>query len=315
MALPLHPPLAPQLARSAKEVPRGDGWSYERKLDGFRAIVFVDGDAVHIQSRGGKPLDRYFPELRFGPGRYVVDGEIVVAGGRGGREDFGALQQRIHPAESRVRMLAEATPAAFAAFDLLAEGDAPLLERPFAERRARLEALAPGAGLAPVATSTDPEDAAPWLTGSEGVIAKRLDAPYRPGERQGMVKIKRVRTLDCVVMGWRPGKLEGTVGSLILGLYDGGALRPVGHCAGFTGARKRGLRDELAPYETGGRGSGEASRWSGGRDLEWVEMRPELVAEVSYDHASDGRIRHGARLLRWRHDRDPRSCTVDQLEA
>lgn len=315
MALPLSPPLAPQLARSAKEVPRGEGWVYERKLDGFRAIVFVDGDHVTIQSRGGKTLDRYFPELRFGPGRYVVDGEIVIAvGGDGDGEEFGALQQRIHPAESRVRLLAERTPATFAAFDLLADGDEPLLELPFGERRARLEALAPAAGLDPVATTTDPADAAPWLAGAEGVVAKRLDAPYRPGERHGMVKIKRVRTLDCVVMGWRPGKLEGTVGSLILGLYDGGTLRPVGHCAGFTGARKRGLRDELAPYETGGRGSGEASRWSGGRDLEWVEMRPELVAEVSYDHASDGRIRHGARLLRWRDDRDPASCTVDQLE-
>jgi ATP-dependent DNA ligase len=145
------------------------------------------------------------------------------------------------------------------------------------------------------------------------VIAKLLDAPYVPGKRHGMVKVKRVRTIDCVVMGWRPGRLEGTVGSLILGLYDGDALRPVGHCAGFTGARKRALRDELAPYETGGRGSGEASRWDGDRDLEWIEMRPELVAEVRYDHASDGRIRHGARLLRWRDDRDPRSCTFDQL--
>lgn len=315
MALPLSPPLAPQLARSAKEVPRGEGWVYERKLDGFRAIVFVDGGSAIVQSRGGKPLERYFPELAFPPGRYVLDGEIVIAAPGPEGEDFGALQARIHPAESRIRLLAEQTPAAFAAFDLLAEGDAALLDLPFAERRARLEALAGAGGVAPVESTGDPGRAAGWLQGAEGVIAKRADAPYRPGERQGMVKIKRVRTLDCVVIGWRPGKLEGTVGSLILGLYDGDGLRPVGHCAGFTGSRKKTLRGELAPFETGGRGSGEASRWSGGRDLEWVEMRPELVAEVSYDHASDGRIRHGARLLRWRDDRDPLTCTVDQLDA
>lgn len=315
MALPLSPPLAPQLARSATAVPLGDGWVYERKLDGFRAIVFVDGGSALVQSRAGKPLERYFPELAFPPGRYVLDGEIVIASDDLEGEEFGALQARIHPAESRIRMLAERTPAAFAAFDLLAEGDDALLDLPFAARRERLEALAGAGGIAPVESSADPGRAGGWLRSAEGVIAKRADAPYRPGERQGMMKIKRVRTLDCVVMGWRPGKLEGTVGSLILGLYDGDGLRPVGHCAGFTGSRKRTLRDELAPFETGGRGSGEASRWSGGRDLEWVEMRPELVAEVSYDHASDGRIRHGARLLRWRDDRDPRSCTVDQLDA
>lgn len=305
----LTPPIAPQLARSAANLPEGEGWSYERKLDGFRAIVTVDGDVAEVWSRAGKPLTRYFPELSFPAGRYVVDGEILIASDDG-REEFGLLQQRIHPAASRIARLAEETPAAFAAFDLLAVDGEELIGRPFAERRARLEALD---GLDPVETTTDPERAGGWLRTAEGVIAKRLDAPYEPGKRHGMVKVKRVRTLDCVVMGWRPGKLEGTVGSLILGLYDGDVLRPVGHCAGFTGARKRGLREELAPYETGGRGSGEASRWDGDRDLEWVEMRPELVAEVSYDHASDGRIRHGAKLLRWRHDRDPRSCTVDQL--
>ncbi len=315
MALPVAPPIAPQLARSAAEVPRGEGWVYERKLDGFRAIVLVDGDAVEIQSRGAKSLTRYFPELAFPPGRYVLDGEIVIAGDAGG-EEFGLLQGRIHPAASRVRMLAERFPAVFAAFDLLARDDEILMELPLAARRGALDELAAAlGGIAPVPTTSDPEAAAVWLTSAEGVIAKRLDAPYRPGQRHGMVKVKRVRTLDAVVVGWRPGTAEGTVGSLILGAYDGDALRPVGHCAGFTARRKRELRDELAPYETGGRGSGEASRWSGGRDLEWVELRPELVAEVSYDHASDGRIRHGARLLRWRPDRDPRSCTVDQLES
>jgi ATP-dependent DNA ligase len=313
VTLPLAPPVPPQLARSAREVPEGDGWSYERKLDGFRAIVFVDGPSVEIQSRSGKPLARYFPEIALPAGRYVADGEIVVAGDGGDEEDFGLLQQRLHPAASRVQLLAEQIPARFAAFDLLALGDEPLLEAPFGERRAALEEA--GLGLHPVETSVDPARAQEWLRTSEGVIAKRLDAPYRPGERHGMVKIKRVRTIDCVVIGWRPGTVEDTVGSLILALYDGGELRPVGHCAGFTGRRKRELRAELQPYETGGRGSGDPSRWSAGRELEWVELRPELVAEVSYDHASGGRIRHGARLLRFRDDRDPTSCTVDQLEA
>jgi ATP-dependent DNA ligase len=312
VTLPLAPPLPPQLARSAREVPEGEGWSYERKLDGFRAIVFVDGDDVEIQSRSGKPLARYFPEIALPPGRYVADGEIVVAGDGGGGEDFGLLQQRLHPAASRVEMLAETIPARFAAFDLLARGDESLLELPFGERRGALEA-APG--LDPVEASADPARAAEWLRTSEGVIAKRLDAPYLPGKRQGMVKIKRVRTIDCVVMGWRPGTTPETVGSLILGLYDDGGLRPVGHCAGFTAKRKRELRAELAPHESGGRGSGDPSRWSGGRELEWVELRPELVAEVSYDHASGGRIRHGARLLRFRDDREPESCRADQLDA
>lgn len=311
MSLPLSPPLLPQLARSAREVPLGEEWSYERKLDGFRAIVFVDGDAVEVQSRTGRPLRRYFPEIAFPPGRYVADGEIVVAGAASD-DDFGLLQQRLHPAASRVALLAEQTPARFAAFDLLAREGVVLLERPFGERRAALED--PGLGLEPVEATGDAARADEWLRTTEGVIAKRLDAPYEPGKRHGMVKIKRVRTLDCVVMGWRPGTDPELVGSLILGLYDGGALRPVGHCAGFTAKRKRELRGELAPYETGGRGSGDPSRWTGDRELEWVELRPALVAEVSYDHASGGRIRHGARLLRFRDDRDAASCTFDQLE-
>ncbi|HMO00024.1 MAG TPA: ATP-dependent DNA ligase [Miltoncostaeaceae bacterium] len=307
---PAGTPIPPQLAKPAKELPEGEGWAYERKLDGFRAIVRREGDALEVWSRAGKPLDRYFPELTFPPGRYVLDGEILIAGADGG-EEFGLLQQRIHPAASRIAMLAREFPAVFAAFDLLERDGEDLMGLPWSERRARLEAMD---GIDPVETTADPGRAREWLRTAEGVIAKRVDAPYTPGKRLGMVKIKRVRTLDCVVMGWRPGKAEGTVGSLILGLYDGDGLRPVGHCAGFPRARKLTLRDELAPYETGGRGSGEASRWDGGRDLEWREMRPELVAEVSYDHASDGRIRHGARWLRWRDDRDPRSCTVDQLD-
>jgi ATP-dependent DNA ligase len=309
--LPLGPPVAPQLAGSAKEPPRGDGWLYEPKLDGYRAIVFVAGDRRYVQSRGGKPLDRYFPELSFPPGRYVVDGEVVIDDPEGG-QDFEMLSQRIHPAASRIARLAREWPARFAAFDLLALGDESLLERPRAERRA-LAAEGLPEGLALMDGTVDPDAAELWLETGEGLIAKELAAPYRPGERLGMVKVKRRRTIDCVVMGWRPGTVEDTVGSLILGLYDGEVLRPVGHSASFTAARKRELREMVRPLESGERGSGEPSRWSAGRDSEWVGMRPELVAEVTYDHASGGRIRHGARLVRFRPDRDPRSCLFEQL--
>lgn len=323
MALPLSPPIAPQLALSRKALPEGEGWAYEPKWDGFRALAFVDGDDIFLQSRTGKPLRRYFPELDFPAGRYVLDGELVILG-EDGREEFDALQSRLHPAESRIRLLAERIPARFRAFDLLAEGDEALLKMPFGERRERLERLVARQGgrakaragsieLTPLARS--PGDAGPWLEGGEGVVAKRLDAPYRPGERKGMVKVKRVRTADCVVVGWRPGKEAGTVGSLILGLYDGGELRVVGHTSGFKAAEKRALRERLAPYETGERGSGDPSRWDAGRDLEWVSLRPELVVEVSFDHVSAGRIRHGTKILRWREDKAPRECTFDQLAA
>jgi ATP-dependent DNA ligase len=212
-------------------------------------------------------------------------------------------------------MLAEQTPAVYMAFDLLAASAAPLLDRPQAERRRALEDLV-GDPVRLTPGTADPRAAEAWLRGAEGVIAKRADAPYLPGERTGMTKVKRLRTIDAVVMGWRPGTAQDTVGSLIIGLHEpGGHLRPVGHVAGFRAAQKRELRALLAPYETGGRGSGEPSRWSAGRDLEWVELRPELVAEVQADHVSGGRIRHGARLVRWRDDRDPATCTVDQLDA
>ena len=218
MALPLRPPVLPQLARSAKALPTGGDWIYEPKWDGFRSIAFVDGDEVHLQSRNGKPLRRYFPELSFPPGRYVLDGEIVLFDSRG-RQDFDALGQRVHPAASRIRQLAEETPTRFIAFDVLAVDDEVLLELPQAERRARLEALVDApVDLTPA--TAEPGEAQPWLQGAEGVVAKDARAPYRPGERVGMVKIKRVRTLDAVVQGWRPGKEEGTVGSLILALYD-----------------------------------------------------------------------------------------------
>ncbi len=313
MALPLTPPVLPQLARPAASLPEGEGYAYEPKYDGFRAIVFVDGAQAIVQSRNGKPLTRYFPELAFPAGRYVLDGEIVIHGKEGG-EEFNLLGQRIHPAASRVARLAVETPATYIAFDVLAEDDDVLLELPWRERRDRLEARDLGsAELTPVVGTA--AAAADWLRTAEGVIAKDVEAPYRPGERKGMVKVKRVRTLDAVVMGWRPGKAEGTVGALILGAYDqAGRLREVGHSSGFTATEKRALVGRLAPFETGQRGSGEPSRWSGGRDLEWIAMRPELVVEVRFDHASDGRIRHGAKVVRWREDKPPQACTTDQLE-
>ncbi len=322
MALPLKPPVEPQLALSRQTLPEGEGWAYEPKWDGFRALAFVDGDDVFLQSRNGRPLRRYFPELDFPAGRYVLDGELVILDADG-REEFDALQNRLHPAESRVRMLAEETPALFRAFDLLAEDGRKLLSLPLAERRQRLEALIARLGgrakkragsleLTPLTKS--PKTADPWLQGGEGVIAKELDAPYEPGKRRGMVKVKRVRTIDCVVAGWRPGKEKGTVGSLMLGLYDGKELRVIGHTSGFKAKEKRELLGRLKPYETGERGSADPSRWSADRDLEWVELRPELVIEISFDHVSGGRIRHGAKVERWRDDKKPRECTIDQLK-
>jgi ATP-dependent DNA ligase len=314
VSLPLSPPLEPQLALTRKELPRGEQWAYEEKLDGFRAIVFVDGDEAYIQSRGGKALARYFPELSFGPGRYVLDGELVIRDAAG-KVEFDAMQSRIHPAESRINLLAREIPATCIAFDLLAEGDESLLETPFGERRERLEALAGEVeGFELSSLSADPERAEEWLRHAEGTIAKQLDAPYLPGKRRGMAKVKREREIDCVVLGWRPGKEEGTVGSLILGLYDGGELRPVGHISGFSAAAKRSMRELLAPLETGESGSAEPSRWAGDRELEWVALRPELVIEVGYDHAAAGRIRHGARFRRFRDDKDPRECSFDMLD-
>jgi ATP-dependent DNA ligase len=313
VSLPLEPPIKPQLALTRKALPRGEEWAYEEKLDGFRAIVFVDGDESYIQSRGGKALSRYFPELSFPTGRYVVDGELVIRDGDGNVE-FDALQSRIHPAESRISLLSREIPACLVAFDLLAEGDQALLDLPLSERRSRLVKLAEGTGLELSELTTDPERAEEWLRRTEGTMAKQLDAPYQPGKRKGMAKVKREREIDCVVLGWRPGKEEGTVGSLILGLYDGEELRPVGHISGFSAQAKRSLRSLLEPLETGDRGSAEPSRWTGGRELEWVALRPELVIEVGYDHAAAGRIRHGARFRRFRDDKDPRECRFELLD-
>jgi ATP-dependent DNA ligase len=313
MSLPLSPPIKPQLALTRKALPKGEEWAYEPKLDGFRAIVFVDGDEAYIQSRGGKPFNRYFPELSFAPGRWVLDGELVIRDADGNLE-FDAMQERIHPAQSRIEMLSKEIPAGYIVFDLLAEGDEVLCERPLRERRERLAAIAEGAGLELTPLTTNAEQAERWLGSIEGVMAKDLSAPYVPGKRKGMAKVKRERTIDCVVMGWRPGKEEGTVGSLILGLYDGGELRTVGHISGFSAAAKRSMRAMLAPLETGESGTAEPSRWTGGRDLEWVELRPELVIEVGYDHAASGRIRHGARFHRFRDDKEPSECRFEQLD-
>ena len=314
VTLPLAPPVLPQLARARSALPEGARWSYEPKWDGFRCIAFVDGADVFLQSRNGRPLSRYFPELSFPDGRYVLDGEIVVFG-EGGEQLFDALGQRIHPARTRIEQLARETPARFIAFDLLARDDEVLFELPFADRRAALEELVE-APLDLTPWTREVEQARPWLHGAEGVIAKELDAPYRPGERTGMVKVKRVRTIDAVVHGWRPGKQEGTVGSLILSLYDEtGELHVVGHTSGFKASEKRELVDKLRPYETGQTGTGEPSRWANDRELEWRELRPELVVEVTFDHVSDGRIRHGAKIQRWRDDKDPRECRLDQLTS
>ncbi len=319
MSLPLEPPIQPQLARPAKELPDGEEWRFEPKWDGYRTIVFRDGDEVRLQSRNGKPMNRYFPEvveqvLALPGERLVLDGEMIVV--IDGFQEFDVLSQRIHPAASRVERLAAETPAVLVAFDLLADGDETLLDLPYLERRERLRAVVEDpVQLTPMAEDTG--GAAAWLTGrSEGVIAKQADAPYRPGERTGMLKIKRVRTADVVVKAFRMGKEEGTVGSLILGLYDGGGnLREVGHTSGFTAKQKRELLAFLEPYRTHERGSGEPSRWKSDEELVWEGLRPELVCEISFDHITGDRIRHGAKLLRWRDDKSPTECRMDQLRG
>ena len=317
MSLPLSPPVKPQLALSRKELPTGEEYSYEVKLDGFRCLAFVDGEDVFLQSRSGKPLGRYFPELVLPAGRYVLDGEIVVRGADG-LEDFDALGQRIHPAASRVERLSVETPARYVAFDLLAREDESLLASPLQDRRAALEELLAGDrfATAPVElmqTTVDLDVARGWLVHAEGTIAKDRAAPYRPGERKGMAKVKRVRTIDAIVAGWRPGKEPDTVGALILALYDGPQLRVVGHCSGLTASEKRRLVGFLEPYQTGEHGTADPSRWSAGKELEWIALRPELVVEIDFDHVSAGRIRHGAKLRRWREDKAALECTFDQL--
>jgi ATP-dependent DNA ligase len=319
VALPLQPPIAPQLAKSSKELPEGDGWVYEPKFDGFRTIVFKDGDDVHLQSRNGKPMNRYFPEVvetlaKLKAERVVVDGEIIVVDD--GIQEFDLLGQRIHPAESRVRMLSEQWPAEFVAFDLLADGDEVLCELPYSERRKRLKKVI-GKPIEVTPATRDRDEAGVWLTGAgEGVVAKDAKCPYMPGERKAMVKVKRVRTADFVVVAFRFGKEEGTLGSLILGAYDDkGELHVVGHTSGFKAKEKRELIGFLEPYRTGERGSGEPSRWKSDEELVWEGLRPELVVEVNFDHITGNRIRHGAKFVRWRTDKDPGECTLEQLRA
>jgi ATP-dependent DNA ligase len=342
MKLPVMPPVAPMLARSVDAIPLGE-FSYEPKWDGFRSIVFRDGDEVEIGSRNGRSMTRYFPEVAAAagsilPGRCVVDGEIVVPDPARGQLDFEALQQRIHPAESRVRLLAERTPAHFVAFDLLALGDRDLTREPFRERRRMLEeTLAEAESPIHVTPATpDPVVARRWFAefegaGLDGVVAKPLDGAYQP-DRRVMSKVKHVRTADCVVGGYRAYKTDRqAVGSLLLGLYDDdGELVNVGVVGAFTAARRRTLFEELQPLVTTFEAhpwdwaaeqattrtprSSESSRWSAGKDLTFVPLTPELVVEVRYDHMEGDRFRHTAQFVRWRPDRDPRSCTFDQLE-
>lgn len=317
MALPLAPPIAPQLARTAKALPDGEEWRYEPKWDGFRTIVFRDGDDIRLQSRNGKPMNRYFPEivdqvLELPAERVVLDGEVIVV--VDGVQEFDLLGQRIHPAASRVERLAQETPAAYVAFDVLAEGDQAFLDDTYLERRERLASLvAAPVQLTPM--TDDREAASGWLAGvSEGVVAKEGEATYRPGERAGMLKIKRLRTADVVVKAFRFGKQEGTVGSLILGLYDdAGELHEVGHTSGFSAKEKRELIEQLEPYRTFERGSGEPSRWKSSEELVWEGLRPELVCEITFDHITGQRIRHGARFVRWRTDKRPEECLLEQL--
>jgi ATP-dependent DNA ligase len=344
----MPPPVEPMLAKAVDALPEGDGWLYEPKWDGFRALAFRDGAELYLQSRELKPLDRYFPELAAPllatlPERCVVDGEIVIAGPKG--LDFEALLLRIHPASSRVKLLAEGSPASVVLFDLLALGDRDVRTIALAERRALLEGAlatpAPRVHLTPA--TRDRAVAADWFArfegaGLDGVIAKRLDSTYQPGVR-AMLKVKHARTADCVVAGFRwhkegPGTM---VGSLLLGLHDdAGTLHHVGIASSFTAARRRELAAELAPLREGAmeghpwrdwaewseRGEdpgqrlpGASSRWNRGKDLSWEPLRIERVCEVAYDHLQGDRFRHATRLLRWRPDRTPESCRYDQLEA
>jgi ATP-dependent DNA ligase len=332
--LPVMPPVAPMLSKSVAHIPGGA--SYEPKWDGFRSICFRDGDEVEFGSRNEKPLMRYFPELVAAataelPPRCVIDGEIVIV--RDGRLDFEALQQRIHPADSRVRMLAAATPASFIAFDLLALGDRDLTAEPFEVRRAALTDALGGCGpwFHVTPATTDIETAARWFdelegAGFDGVIAKPLTVPYLRDKR-AMFKIKHQRTADCVVAGYRLHRAsESTVGSLLLGLYrDDGTLASVGVIGAFPMVRREELFAELQPLATGfddhpwqwakqTSGVSEQSRWNVGKDLSFVPLRPERVVEVRYDHMEGDRFRHTAQFNRWRPDRDPRSCTFAQLE-
>ncbi len=345
MVLPIQPPFAPMLAKLATEIPAGDGWLYEPKWDGFRCIVFRDGDEIELASRNERPFTRYFPELLDPlraslPERCVVDGEIVVPATDDRGLDFDALLQRIHPAVSRVNRLAAETPASFVAFDLLALDDESFLDVPLVDRHRRLhEALADA--TAPVyrcPSTTDHATAARWFVefegaGLDGVIAKRLADPYTPDKRT-LIKVKHQRTADCAIAGYRIHKDGNGIGSLLLGLFDDdGRLHHVGVVASFSVKRRAELLAEMQPYTVDAleghpwrdwaemmqssetRMPGGGSRWNAGKDLSWVPVRVERVAEVTFGQLQEGRFRHGSQFLRWRPDRDPRTCTYAQLEV
>ena len=331
MKLPIQPPIAPMLAGLSRALPTGDQWLYEPKWDGFRALVFWDGAELLIQSRDLKPLGRYFPELESGlrealPAPCVLDGEVVIATKKG--LDFEALGQRIHPAESRIKMLAKMTPAEFVAFDLLATGDADLMAKPQAERRAQLEKLL-GKVKDPLhltPCSHDRAKAEDWFdrfegAGLDGVIAKNADEPYQPGARV-MLKVKHQRTVDCVVSGfrWYKDVPNEAIGSFLLGLYDDqGVLHYVGGTSSFKVAERRELVKFVEPYRgpSGfgqGRTPGEPNRWNSSKDTSWEPVRPELVCEVAFDHLQGDRFRHGATFVRWRPDKPPAECTYAQVD-
>lgn len=342
MHLPVMPPVAPMLAKAVGTIPDG-AMSYEPKWDGFRSIVFRDGDDIEIGSRNEKPMNRYFPELVEAfkanlPERCVLDGEIVLVGRSGDRLDFDALQQRIHPAASRVNLLSQQTPAKFVAFDLLALDDEDFTGKPFAERRSALEKALAGAA-APIhltAATRNKETAERWFNqfegaGLDGVLAKPLDGTYQPDKRV-MFKIKHLRTADCVLAGYRLHKSgDDRIGSLLLGLFDDtGRLASVGVVGSFSMQRRKELFEELQPLvstfdghpwawakqDEGSRTprNAEGSRWSAGKDLSFTPLRPERVVEVAYDHMEGERFRHTTQFVRWRPDRDPESCTYEQLE-
>ncbi|MEZ2347347.1 ATP-dependent DNA ligase [Terriglobus sp. RCC_193] len=346
MSLLAQAPILPMLAKRVETIPEDtQHWSFEPKWDGFRTLIFRDGDDFLIQSRDGKPLDRYFPELRAPllqhlPQRCILDGEIVIATRHG--LDFDLLSLRIHPAASRVKMLAQQTPASVVFFDLLQNDDLDLRDVPFRERRSALERVLahanPPIHLTPA--TQDRSVAQDWFTrfegaGLDGVMAKPLEGPYTPDKRT-MLKVKHERDCDCVVAGfrWHKNGEDAAVGSLLLGLYDdAGALQHVGVCASFTAAKRKELTEFLAPYrkdalthhpwknwadaaaQAGGRMPGGQSRWSGGKDLSWVPLRPELVVEVAYEHMQGDRFRHLAHFRRWRPDKEPKDCTYAQLEV
>jgi ATP-dependent DNA ligase len=332
---PISLEMEPMLSAPGEGIPKGDRWEYEPKWDGFRTLVFRDGDEVALISRGSRPMTRYFPEVlpafrALAATKLVLDGELIVVGEKG--LDFGALQQRIHPADSRVRMLSAATPAWYVAFDLLAEGDTDLRDQPLGERRKRLERLLKGVKSPIFLTpyTRDHKTAGEWFdqfegAGLDGVMAKSWDGAYVPGKRL-WVKIKHQRTCDCVVIGWRKSNDGLSLGSLLLGLHDSkGTLHYVGHTSSFSAAERKELIAKLKPLATEtpkewsdaeGRMPGGQSRWSRGKDTEWMNVRPELVCEVAYDKLEAGeRFRHATRFLRWRTDKLPRKCSFDQIAS